>query len=76
LNGPCSGGCLGTNDVCYTAGVDTTWCAARAGIGFIWCDAPALTQAHRAKTRRHAFLGTALLQAASPRSRLLPTAEL
>jgi len=76
LNGPCSGGCLATNDVCYTAGVDTTWCADRAGIGFVWCDAPALTQAHRAKTRRHAFLGTALLQAASPRSRLLPTAEL
>lgn len=76
LNGPCSGGCLGTNNVCYTAGVDTTWCADRAGIGFVWCEAPALTQAHRAKTRRHAFLGTALLQAASPLSRLLPSAEL
>jgi len=76
LNGPCSGCLATTNNVCYTDDVDSAWCADRAGIGFVWCGAPALMEARRAKTRRHAFLGTALLQAASPRSRLLPSAEL
>lgn len=67
MNGPCSGRCRATNDVCYSDDVDLAWCAAWAGIGFVWCEALALMEA---------FLGTALLQAASPRSRLLPSAEL
>jgi len=73
-NGRCSSCLATTNNVCYA--VDSAWCAARAGIGFVWCGAPALMEARRAKTRRHAFLGTALLQAASSRSRLLPGGEL
>jgi hypothetical protein len=59
LNGPCSA-CLATNDVCYA--VSKSWCDARASIDFVWCEAPALVEARKARTRKHAFRGTALLQ--------------
>ena len=74
FGGPCSTGCLATNNVCYA--VDKAWCDARAGLNYIWCEPPALVGARRAQARKHAFLGTALLQTASPLSRLPPADEL
>jgi len=67
----CSG-CLATNQVCYD--VDKSWCDARAGIGFAWCGALSLSDTGRAlrRSRKHAFLGAALLETASSLSREVP----
>jgi hypothetical protein len=59
--------------VCYA--VDKAWCDARAGLHYVWCEPPALVGARKARARKHAFLGTALLQTASPLS-LSPAGEL
>jgi len=72
--GPCSSGCLATNNVCYA--VDKEWCDARAGLHYVWCESLVLVGARRARARGHAFLGTALLQTTSPMSRLPSTGEL
>ena len=72
--GPCSSGCLATNNVCYD--VDKEWCDARAGLHYVWCESLVLVGARRARARGHAFLGTALLQTTSPMSRLPSTGEL
>ena len=66
--GTCSG-CLATNNVCYD--VDKSWCDERAGIGFAWCGALSLSDTGRVlrRSRKHAFLGAALLETASSLSR-------
>jgi len=72
FGGPCSSGCLATNNVCYA--VDKAWCDARASLHYVWCESPALVGARRLRARRHTFLGTALLQTTSPLSRV-PSAD-
>ena len=64
----CSG-CFATNNVCYD--VDKSWCDERAGIGFAWCGALSLSDTGRVlrRSRKHAFLGAALLETASSLSR-------
>jgi hypothetical protein len=72
--GPCSG-CLATDNVCHTA-VAKWWCDARASEDFVWCGEAALVETRRAKTRKHTFLGTALLQKSAPMSKVQPEDEL
>jgi len=71
-NGPCSA-CLASDNVCHA--VDKPWCDARASIGFLWCGELALVETRWAKTRKQAFLGTALLQMSAPLSRISPRDE-
>lgn len=56
---PCTA-CLASNGVCWAK--SRSWCDTYA---HTWCGAD-LVQASNAKVRRHAFLGTSLLQVSSP----------
>jgi len=69
---PCSA-CLAVNNVCYDDAEHNTEGLCMRWPDNVWCGGTSLVESRRGKRiRRHAFLGTALLQTVCPLSRASP----